>query len=103
MCIILKSPCCNTSTPGVNDPFTFLAFQHFDEVDRGWDGCVVSAVRSIFGTHLRKTPEMQSSSGPPAGRYLVSKAFCWLWVQGNYLCSPGFPPARILAVSGEQA
>lgn len=76
MCFVSKSPCCNTSVAGVCDPFTFLTSQHFDEVDRGWDGCVVSAVRSIFCTHLNKTEEIQSSSGPPTKRYLVSKSLC---------------------------
>lgn len=52
------------------------SLQHFDEVDRGWDGCVVSAVRKIFCAHLHKTAEMQSKSGPPTRRYLVSKALC---------------------------
>lgn len=40
MCFTSKSPCCNTSVAGVCDPFTFLARQHFDEVDgMGWMCC----------------------------------------------------------------
>lgn len=107
MCFISKSPCCNTSTPGVRDPFTFLALQRFDEVDRGWDGYVENAVRSIFCTYLRKTTEMQKrrallrSSNPEVfgeQGLVVPRGL------GGLLCArlDFLTPARSLAVSGER-
>lgn len=106
MWFISKPLCCNTSMPGVRDPFTFLALQRFDEVDRGWGGCVESAVRSIFCTHLCKTAVMQKCRAPrvlkPGGIWRARP--CAASGFGGTVCArlDFLAPARILVVSGEQ-
>lgn len=87
MCFISKSPCCDTSVPGVRDPIAFLPLRRFDEVDRGWDGCVESAGRSIFCTHSNAELLRSSDQEVFGEQDLVLP----LGSGGDCLCSPGFP------------